>query len=70
MRWNAYVEPEEGDTRYREKFLWLPKTTLNIYTGRQETRWLEKAEWKECYQKEYDFDGSQIGYWKTERWVG
>lgn len=56
------VYPSRGDVRTRRGFLWFPKAIeqkeLII------TRWLETAEWKEEFQREYTIidDG-----WK--RWV-
>lgn len=42
MRW---VEHQIGDKRVSSGFLWLPKTIDG------ETRWLEKATWKEEYNE-------------------
>lgn len=43
MRWITSRYPRCGDYRVRQGFLWFPKT-IGI-----ETRWLERAKWKEQY---------------------
>lgn len=52
MRWQ---EPKLGDTRIQTKFLLLPLTIG------YETRWLERASWKEVYHSS--------GLWLPIKWM-
>lgn len=48
MRWKTKSEPQFLDTRIKEHFLFFPKKIDN------EWRWLEKAKYKQCYEKWWD----------------
>lgn len=56
MRWK---HPEFLETRIKTRFLIFPKTIEN------ETRWLEKATWKEMYIKGL----SSTGKWEELYWI-
>jgi hypothetical protein len=55
MRWTKHI-PEDGALRKVTGFLWFPKT-IGL-----ETRWLEHANWLDCYCSIYG--------WGAWRWLG
>lgn len=60
MRFN---NPQNGDIIIRKKFLFFPKTIKN------ETRWLEFAEWKKifvCYPSNH---WENPAYWSAIEWI-
>jgi 5'-deoxynucleotidase YfbR-like HD superfamily hydrolase len=67
MRWKSYWNVKEGDIRIKEKFLLFPKRIDN------EWRWLEKAKYKQVYERYYfDFDGYYELYnlkWRNKEWI-
>jgi hypothetical protein len=68
MRWKSYWNPEEGDIRYKEKFLLVPKRINN------EWRWLEKAKYKQVYERYYDgyyelYYESYNLKWRNKEWM-
>lgn len=56
---------QEGDTRQRTAFLWLPLTVRRGMT--LETRWLEKATWLEKVIIAHSLDSST--YWKAVEFI-
>ena len=56
MRW---VRPTDGAVRYKTAFLWYPKT-IGV-----ETRWLERARWRECFKVD-SFGGAR---WREDAWL-
>ena len=65
MRWNEKEQPNHGDTRIVEGFLWFPEK-LN-----GETRWLEKAKWEEkAYGVQRVLTKESAGTrWYPVRWI-
>lgn len=61
MKWKTKSEPQFLDTRIKEHFLFFPKKIDN------EWRWLEKAKYKQCYEKWWD-DGCCEG-WIDKEWI-
>lgn len=60
MRWLNAAPPSFGDTRECQGFLWFPRTI------RLETRWLERARWKELFTY-YAADG--VNCWQGVEWL-
>lgn len=61
MKWNR-KHYHAGDSRIKEKFLFFPKS-LPKENGEWETRWLEKAAWRE--EKVFE----SIDSWVSENWI-
>ncbi len=74
MRWYKPepVEPKIHSQMVIRKFLFFPKTLMNIKTKREETRWLEFANILSEYRTFYGTDGvHEYSYraWHPLRWV-
>lgn len=54
-----FTEPSMGEQRIITRFLWLPKT-FKISSGQKQTRWLERASWRQAYYGPLWLDS---GFW-------
>ena len=71
-------QAREGDTRVRNRFLFLPKNIT--HDNRYVIRWAERAEWAEEFQQLYNpefkqrmralrFGDTQLGIWSATKWL-
>lgn len=63
MRWHHKQPPKKGDTRIRTAFLWQPKQIGH------ESRWLERARWREEVREVYIGFGLTAPEWVETGWV-
>ena len=63
MKIKHQPRPSFGDMRTRTEFLWWPKRIC------YETRWLERASWREEYIKMWDGLDWHYGGWTSIAWV-
>ena len=63
MKIKHQPRPSFGTTRTRTKFLWWPKRIWN------ETRWLERATWREEYLKIWDGGDWYYEEWRKNEWI-
>lgn len=64
MRWKTWQPPNVGDKRIKTKFLIFPKS------DRVETRWLEKAKYREIFTSKYIRDrGYYLISWKIDKFI-